>query len=85
MKYLIETTEVYRVDTEDECLDIVEAAKKSSYVKKYSSVKKEKKQKGEVVDTWYKLSITKGWTDEKEPDSCIRVDYRVDGAFGNED
>ena len=85
MKYLIETTEVYRVDSEDECLEIVEAAKRSSFVKKYSSVKKEKKMKGEVVDTWYKLTITKGWTDEKDPDSSIRVEYKVEGGFDDED
>jgi hypothetical protein len=75
MKYLIETTEVYRVDTEDECRAIVEDAKKSSLVSKYSAVKKERKQKGEVIDEWYKLSITKKWTDEKEPDTTVTINY----------
>lgn len=81
MKYLIETTEVYRVDTEDECRAIVEEAKKTSLVSKYSATKKERKQKGEVVDEWYKLSITKKWTDEKEPDSCMEVSYKRESAF----
>jgi hypothetical protein len=84
MKYLIETTEIYRVDTEDECKTIIEEAKKKSLVKKYSAIKKEKKQKGEVVDEWYRLSITKYWTDEKEPDSCMTVSYGVDSAFDEE-
>jgi hypothetical protein len=84
MKYLIETTEVYRVESEDECQAIVEEAKKTSLVSKYSAVKKEKKQKGEVVDEWFKLSITKKWTDEKEPDSCMTVSYGVEGAFDEE-
>ena len=81
MKYLVETTEVYRVDSEDECKAIIEEAKKTSIVKKYGAVKKEKKQKGEVIDEWFKLSITKFWTDEKEPDSCMTVSYGVDSAF----
>ena len=81
MKYLVETTEVYRVDSEDECKAAIEEAKKTSIVKKYGAVKKEKKQKGEVIDEWFKLSITKFWTDEKEPDSCMTVSYGVDSAF----
>lgn len=81
MKYLIETTEVYRVDSEDECKTLIEQAKRTSLVAKYSSVKKEKKQKGEVVDEWFKVSITKKWTDEKEPDSCMTVSYGVESAF----
>ena len=38
MKYLIETTEVYRVDNEDEAKVVVEEAKKSSTVSKYNCV-----------------------------------------------
>lgn len=81
MKYLIETTEVYRVDTEDECKNLIEEAKRKSLVTKYSTVKKEKKQKGEVVEEWFKVSITKSWTSEKEPDSCTKVSYGIDSAF----
>ena len=36
MKYLIETTEVYRVDTEEEAKIVVEEAKKKSTVVKYN-------------------------------------------------
>lgn len=84
MKYLISTTEVYRVDSEDECLALIENAKKTSCVSKYNTAKKEKKQKGEIVEEWYKVSITKEWTSEKEPDSCIEVSYGVESAFGEE-
>ena len=84
MKYLVKTTEVYRVDTEDECKVLIEDAKKTSCVSKYDAVKKEKKQKGEIVEEWYKVSITKEWTSEKEPDSCIEVSYGVESAFGDE-
>lgn len=81
MKYLIETTEVYRVDSEEEALTLIEDAKKTSVVSKYNCVKKEKKLKGEVVEEWYKVSITKKWTSEKEPDSSIEVSYKTESAF----
>ena len=61
MKYLITTTEVYRVDTEEQVKQIIEEAKTDNHfiVTKYTSQYKERKQKGEVVDSWWKLSITK--------------------------
>ena len=53
-KYLISVTETYRVDTETEAAKIIEEAKvDGKYVlSKYSSVKKERKQKGEIIDEW---------------------------------
>lgn len=80
MKYLIETTEVYRVDTEDAAINLINEAKASSVVSKYSSTHKEKKLKGEVVEEWYKVSITKVWDSEKEPCGQATVNY-TDGAF----
>lgn len=69
MKYLITTTEVYRFSSEDEATNFIEAAKKESgYVlTKHTVEYKERKQKGEVVDAYWKLSITKKFADEKEP------------------
>ena len=46
MKYLIETTEVYRVDNEDEIKNVVEEAKRTSTVVKHNYTYKCKKQKG---------------------------------------
>lgn len=68
-KYLISKTEVYRADTENEAGALIESAKKSSdyTLTKYSRDYKEKKQKGDVVDSWYKVSLTKVYDDEKEP------------------
>ena len=65
-KYLISVTETYRVDTETEAAKIIEEAKvDGKYVlSKYSSVKKERKQKGEIVDEGYKLTLTKVFDDE---------------------
>lgn len=82
-KYLINVTETYRVDTEAEAAKIIEEAKiDGNYVlSKYSSVKKERKQKGEIIDEWYRLTLTKVFTDEKEPDTNIEVIYNNGSAF----
>lgn len=68
-KYLISKTEVYRADTENEAVSLIESAKQSSdyTLTKYSRDYKERKQKGDVVDSWYKVSLTKVYDDEKEP------------------
>lgn len=85
MKYLIRTTEVYRADNEDEAKAVIEEAKRTSTVIKYNSTYKCKKQKGEIIDEWYRVEITKGWTDEKEPDNSIKVIYKVESGFDSDD
>ena len=88
MNYLIETTEVYRVESENDAKELIEQAKRKSVVAKYSCLYKEKKVKGEVEDSWYHVVITKKWTSEKEPDSCTTVSYGVENSFpgvNNED
>ena len=82
--YLIETTEIYRVDSEDEAKELIEGAKCTSTVAKYSCIYKEKKAKGEVIDSWYRVSITKKWDDEKEPCGATKVSYGVPCAFDRE-
>ena len=44
-----------------------------SCYKKVSS--KDKKLKGEVIDSWYKVTLTKKFTDEKEPDRSVEISY----------
>lgn len=85
MNYLIETTEIYRVESENDAKELVEEAKRTSTVAKYSCVYKEKKAKGEVVDSWYRVSITKKWDDEKEPCGATKVSYGVTSAFDSEE
>lgn len=77
MKYLIETTEVYRVDSEQEVQQLIEEAKQGSKYEliKYDRIYKEKKQKGEILETWYRVSLKKKFTDEKEPESVVNVSY----------
>lgn len=81
-KHLISVVETYRVDSEDEVARVIKEAKEddSFELTKHSSVKKERKQKGEIIDAWYRLSLTKVFDDEKEPISEVTAEYR-NGAF----
>lgn len=84
MKYLIEVTENYRVDSEKEAAALIEEAKQNQRqytLSKYSSVQKERKQKGEVIDSWYRVSLTKKFTDEKEPYVSVIPTYESTGCF----
>ena len=45
---------------------------------KYVSEKKEVKAKGEIIDEFYKVTLTKVFTDIKEPDSVASVIYEVE-------
>lgn len=86
MTYLIKVTEQYRCDTEDAAKALVEKAKNN---RKYTVIKssdeiKVTKAKGEVVDEWHRVIITKEITSEKEPDSMVSLNYR-EGDFEDED
>lgn len=68
-KYLIKTTETYRCDTELEANTLVEEAKKSNEyeVTKSTIENRQTKSKGEIVDEWKRVIITKVFCEEKEP------------------
>lgn len=76
-KYLIETQEIYRVNTDSEANELINEAKNNGdYVlKKYDCVAKEVKSKGEVIDEWYRVTLRKSFTDEKEPFCKVSVNY----------
>ena len=78
-KYLIQTTEVYRADSETEAQEIIGAAKAAAEytLTKYSSEKKEVKAKGEVIDEYHKVQLTKVFTDIKSPDTQVDIIYDV--------
>lgn len=67
-KHLIRTTETYRVDTEEEANALIEEAQKSSQydLTKHSCEARTKKSK-EFIDEWYRVILTKNFTDEKDP------------------
>jgi hypothetical protein len=58
---IVKTTEEWIVNTEEEAKALIEKAKTEGGYEliKYSSDKKEKKSKGEVIDTWYLVKLTK--------------------------
>ena len=83
-QYLISTCEVYRLESEAAVKKAIEEAKNASEYQlvKYVSEYKERKQKGEVIDSYYKLSLTKSFNDIKEPDAYVDVKYdREAGHF----
>lgn len=77
MKFLLTTTESYRIDTEKEVEVAIQEAKEDPtfILKKYDRTFKEKKQKGEVVDSYFILKLTKQFNEEKEPISEVTVNY----------
>ena len=79
-KYLVSTVETYRVDTERESAEAIEEAKKDTTytLGKYTNEHKERKSKGEVIDEYWKLTLTKLFNDIKEPDSIVNIDYEVE-------
>lgn len=79
-KYLINTVETYRVDTEAEAAALIDEAKKDNRfdLLKYTTVKKDVKAKGEIIDTYYKVSLNKGFNEIKEPETYVEIEYNVD-------
>ena len=69
MKFLLTTTEIYRFSSENDATDFIEKAKQESgYTLIKSTVEyKEKKQKGDIVDFWWRVTLTKKFNDEREP------------------
>lgn len=87
MKYLIKTTEQYRCDTEQEALELISSAKQATEyeVTKYNNEIKNTKLKGEIVDEWHRVTITKVFTEEKEPYGNLMPEYSTPGARDKED
>lgn len=85
-KYLISTVETYRVESEAEAAHLIAQAKAAPQytLAKYTSEKKERKAKGEIVDEYWKVALTKTFNDIKEPEDDINVIYKMDGTFNDE-
>lgn len=63
-KYINQTTEVYRIDTEEEVLAFIEELKADAIengytLKSYSYTLKEKKKSGEILDAAYLVKAIK--------------------------
>ena len=86
MKKLISVVEQYRFDTEEEATRFIEECKEDAEthgytLKSYSSTKKEKKAKGEVVDEWIRFEVTKLFNEEAEPTHDVTIDYEIEDAW----
>lgn len=76
-QYIIQVTEIYRVDSEHEAEELIKDLRRQFTVSKYNCEHKEKKVKGEVVDEWYKVTVVKQFNDEKEPEKQYDITYQV--------
>lgn len=85
MRYLTKVVETYRLSSEKEVEEFLKELKSDHRftVAKYSSTKKEKKSKGEVIDEWIRFEVTKLFNDEAEPVDIINVNYEQKSAFNN--
>lgn len=79
MKFLISTTEIYRVDSEAEAEQLIQDAKADDKfdLLKYTTEKKDLKLKGEIVDTYFKVSLNKAFNELKEPLNEVDINYEV--------
>lgn len=75
--YLIKVTEQYRCDSESEAQNLIRKAKEDNQytVIKTSNEIKTLRQKGEVIDEWRRVMITKEFTSEKEPSAQLEPEY----------
>lgn len=78
MIYLIKTTETYRTSTEEEAKKLIEKAKYEYEVVKSVIENRQQKSKGEIVDEWKRVTITKVFCDEKEPEGRLMPNYTED-------
>lgn len=78
--YLVSTIETYRVDTEAEAMKMIEDAKHDNAyaLKKYTNEYKERTAKGEIIDEYWKLTLTKTFNDIKDTGTPIIIDYKID-------
>lgn len=79
MKYLVNTTEVYRVESIEEVEALQEEVKADGRyeVASFTYKAKNKKLKGEIIDEWYQVSVKKVFNDEKDPYTSVNVKYEV--------
>lgn len=76
-KFLVKTTEIYRIDSLTEVEEFHKELKGSAEFELDSFGYKQKqiKHKGEVVDEYCLVTVKKNFNDEKEPISDIKIVY----------
>lgn len=78
-KYLVNTTEVYRVENIEAVEALQEEVKADGRyeVASFTYKIKNKKLKGEIIDEWYQVTIKKIFNDEKDPFTRVDIEYEV--------
>lgn len=78
--YLLKTVDTYRVGTVAEVEALHEELKNDIHytLTNFSYKTKYIKSKGEILDEYQVVQATKVFNDEKEPDTSIEIDYKVD-------
>ena len=79
MKYLIKTTNVYRVPTVNDALALREELQNLSNceLNSFSYTTKYIKQKGEIIEEYQLVKAVLIFNDEKEPESSVDIVYGI--------
>jgi hypothetical protein len=77
VKYLCTVVETYRVESEADADVLINQARNNNLydLTKSSITHKEIKSKGEVIDEYYLVALTKFVQDHKSPSSNIDIEY----------
>lgn len=83
MKHLIKTTETYVLSNENDVEKFLDTLKDDPLfeLSKYSSTKKVIKEKGEIIDEYIKLDITRVFNQEKEPCKKVEIKFEEDSPY----
>lgn len=82
-RYLCQTTEIYRVNSEAAAAELIQEAKLDGRftLLKSSTEYKPIRARGELVDEFWKTTLVKQFTNLKEPDCTVSVEYTVDNGY----
>lgn len=66
MKQLLKTTDVYRVETEEDAMNLIQEFKDNQNVEGYTVTKsgyvlKTKKSKGEIIESWFIATVERSF------------------------
>ena len=83
MNYVTSVVEVIRVPNVEEVEKLHKELKEDRKfeLKKFEYTHKEVKQKGEVIDEYELVKATLVFNNEKEPESYVEIDFKVDAGF----
>ncbi|MEG0153518.1 MAG: hypothetical protein RR744_10175 [Cellulosilyticaceae bacterium] len=82
-RYLIKSTDYYRIDSLTEVEEFHKELKNNSKFEldSFGYKQKQVKQKGEIIDEYCLVTVKKIFNDEKEPMSDIDVNYERESSF----